>query len=128
MASANMLDFMVVGPSGDPVTDFSKLTRDQAAALQEITVDDYMDGRGKEAREVRKVKFKLADKGTAIMNIARLFGWIIEKQERKVIDDLDWLSLEELEAIADGREEEFRRSRDAGGGIGKRSPPLKRVA
>ena len=47
--------------------------------------------------------------------------------ETKFVDDLDGLSLEELEAIADGREEEFRRSRDAGGGgIGKR--PLKRLA
>jgi hypothetical protein len=62
------------------------------------------------------------------MSIARLFGWIIEKQERKVVDDLDGLSREELEAIADGREEEFRRSRNAGDGIGKRSQPLKRVA
>jgi phage terminase small subunit len=59
---ANMGDYMRVGPSGDPVLDFSKLTRERAAALTEVTVDDYLEGRGETAREVRKVKFKLADK------------------------------------------------------------------
>jgi hypothetical protein len=42
----NMLDCMRVGPQGDPVVDFSKLTRDQAAGVIEVTVDDFLDGRG----------------------------------------------------------------------------------
>ena len=77
---ANMIDYMRVGPSGDPVLDFSNLTREQAAALTEVTVDDYLDGRGENAREVRKVKFKLGDKRAALMDIAKLFGWIVERQ------------------------------------------------
>jgi hypothetical protein len=40
IARANMQDYMRVGPDG-PVLDYSKLTRDQAAALQEVTVDTY---------------------------------------------------------------------------------------
>ena len=64
---ANMLDYMRVGPSGDPVLDFTGLTREQAAALTEVTVDDYIDGRGRPRREVRKVKFKLGDKRAALM-------------------------------------------------------------
>ena len=36
---ANMKDYMRIGPSGDPVLDFSNLTREQAAALTEVTVD-----------------------------------------------------------------------------------------
>jgi phage terminase small subunit len=62
IARANMADYMRVDPQGDPVLDFSQLTRDQAAALAEVTVEDFLDGRGEDAREVRKVKFKLADK------------------------------------------------------------------
>jgi phage terminase small subunit len=42
---ANMSDYMRVGPDGDPVLDFSALTRDQAAALVEVTVEDFKDGR-----------------------------------------------------------------------------------
>jgi phage terminase small subunit len=36
---ANMMDYMRIGPSGDPVLDFSNLTREQAAALTEVTVE-----------------------------------------------------------------------------------------
>ena len=35
---------MRIGPDGDPVLDFENLTRDQAAALQEVTVETYMEG------------------------------------------------------------------------------------
>jgi len=116
IGSANMMDFMTVGPDGDPVTNFKDLTRDQTAALQEIVIDAYVEGHGKEARQIKKVKFKLGDKGAALMNIARLFGWIIEKQERKVVDDLEGLTIEELEAIAEGRDPKALSLNSSGGG------------
>ena len=100
-----MLDYMRVGSSGDPVLDFSNLTREQAAALTEVMVDDYLDGRGEEAREVRKVKFKLADKRAALMDIAKLFGWITERRENNIIDEFDSMSTEEIEACLDERAE-----------------------
>ncbi len=102
---ANMMDYMRVGPSGDPVLDFSKLTREQAAALAEVTVDDYVDGRGEGAREVRKVKFKLADKRAALMDIAKLFGWITERRDNKIVDEFDTMSDEQIEAWLDERAE-----------------------
>jgi hypothetical protein len=71
---ANMADYMTVGPDGDPVLDFSKLTRDQAAALTEVTVEDYLEGRGKDARQVRKVRFKLADKRGPLELIGKHLG------------------------------------------------------
>src|SRR4051812_24136150 len=43
---ANMADYMKSTPGGDPYLDFSALTRDQAAALVEVTVEDFKDGRG----------------------------------------------------------------------------------
>ena len=52
IAFANMADYMRPGADGDPYLDFSKLTRDQAAALQEVTVEDFKDGRGENARIV----------------------------------------------------------------------------
>jgi phage terminase small subunit len=71
---ANMADYMRVGPDGDPYLDYSRLTRDQAAALIEVTVDDYVDGRGEDARTVRRVKFKLADKRAALVELGKHFG------------------------------------------------------
>ena len=35
-----MLDYVRINPEGEPVIDFSKLSRDQAAAVMQVTVDD----------------------------------------------------------------------------------------
>lgn len=78
---SNMQDYMRPGANGDPTLDFSKLTRDQAAALSEVTVDDFIDGRGEDAREVRRVKFKLADKRAALVDLGRHLGLFKEKVE-----------------------------------------------
>ena len=102
---ANMMDYMRIGPSGDPVLDFSQLTREQATALVEVTVDDYVDGRGENARDVRKVKFKLGDKRAALMDIAKLFGWIIERRDNKIVDEFDSMTDEQVEAWLDERAE-----------------------
>ncbi|KAA0686019.1 terminase small subunit [Neorhizobium sp. P12A] len=78
---SNMLDYMRAGPDGDPYLDFSRLTRDQAAALSEVTVEDFKDGRGEDARDVRRVKFKLHDKKGALVDLAKMLGFVIEKHE-----------------------------------------------
>src|ERR1700680_508875 len=80
MAYANLEDFTrQVGK--ERVIDLSGATRDQLAALQEITVEDYLDGRGKDARQVRRTKIKLADKQAAIERLNKMFGWIIDRSE-----------------------------------------------
>jgi phage terminase small subunit len=78
---ANMQDYMRVGPDGDPVLDFSKLSRDQAAALVECTVEDFKDGRGEDARDVRRVKFRLADKRAALVDLGKHLGLFKERVE-----------------------------------------------
>jgi hypothetical protein len=96
-----MRDYMRTGPDGDPVLDFSALTRDQAAALVEVTVEDFKDGRGEGARELRRVKFKLADKRAALVDMGRHLGMFVDRHER--IDTFGPL-------IAAAAEEEARRS------------------
>ena len=78
---SNMQDYMRVGPDGDPVLDFSRLTREQAAALTEVTVEDFVDGRGEDARAVRRVKFKLADKRAALVDLGKHLGGFAERRE-----------------------------------------------
>ncbi|TEA78650.1 terminase small subunit [Allopusillimonas ginsengisoli] len=78
---ANMQDYMRVGADGDPYLDFSALTRDQAAALVEVTVEDFKEGRGEDARDVRRVKFKLADKKGALVDIGKHLGMFKDRVE-----------------------------------------------
>jgi phage terminase small subunit len=66
LGSADVADYMRVGPDGNPVLNFAGLSRDQSAALVQVTVEVFMDGRGEDAREVPKVTFKLASKLAAI--------------------------------------------------------------
>jgi phage terminase small subunit len=88
LAFANMLDYMRVGPDGDPVLDFSKLARDQAAALVEVTVEHYLDGRGEDARQVRRVRFKLADKRGALVDRGGAADRTAPEQGRRPSEDL----------------------------------------
>jgi phage terminase small subunit len=79
-----MADYMRHSKNGDPYLDFSKLTRDQAAALIEVTVEDN--------GEVHRVKFKLADKIRALDALGRHLG-IYDKDQLKITGHL---TLEQL--------------------------------
>ena len=78
---SNMLDYITITNGGDPVTDFSALTRDQAAAISEITVEEYTEGRGDDARNVKRTKFKLSDKRSALVDMGRHLGMFKDKVE-----------------------------------------------
>lgn len=88
IARANMQDFI---EAEFATKDISELTRDQAAALQEVTVETFMVGKGDEAREVRRVKFKLADKLGALSDLGRHYGLFTDKHEHKVTVSLEVL-------------------------------------
>lgn len=78
---ANLQDYMKSTASGDPYVDFSTLTREQAAALQEVTIDDFVEERGKQARRVRRVRFRLADKRAALVDLGKHLGMFKNKLE-----------------------------------------------
>ena len=97
IAFANMMDYMRIGEDGDPYTDFSGIDRDMAAAIAEVAVEDFKDGRGKGARDVRRVKFKLADKRAALVDLGKHLGMFVERREVGSPGDFAQLSDAELE-------------------------------
>jgi len=80
LAFSNLGDYFKVQPDGSAVVDLTALTPDQAAALQEITVDEYTEGTGKGARQVKKIRIKLGDKKGALDSIAKHFGMFTNKE------------------------------------------------
>jgi hypothetical protein len=101
------------------VLDFSRLTRDQAAALVEVTVEHFMDGHGENAREVRRIRFKLASKIDALELLGKHHRLYVERHQH----DVDTNIAERLEralARVDGPEQsenddEVRPARDGPG-------------
>ena len=43
---ANMMGYVRIGPNGEAKVDLSRLIRDQAAAISEIVVEEYMERTG----------------------------------------------------------------------------------
>jgi phage terminase small subunit len=80
LAFSNMADYTrLVGRTR--VTDLSNVTREQMAAVAELTVEDFKDGRGRGARDVRKTKLKLAEKRAALSDLAKLLGYVVDRHE-----------------------------------------------
>lgn len=71
IATANMANYLHITPNGDPYIHLGSCTFDQLAAIQEVTVEEYKDGRGEDARDVRKIKLKLHPKLDALDKLMR---------------------------------------------------------
>jgi phage terminase small subunit len=72
LGRANMQDFLVRGDNAaEVIASLQDLARDNAAAVQELTVETYTEGSGEDAREVKRVKLKLHDKRGALAELRR---------------------------------------------------------
>jgi phage terminase small subunit len=91
LAFSNMLDYMEIVEGKPTGLDLSKLTRDQAASIQEITEDTTGGNGDGERRLILRTKFKLADKAKALDMLYRRHG----------LYAADKLSVTGLEGLAD---------------------------
>lgn len=78
IAFGNMDDYTRVDANGDVVLDMSRVDRDKMSNVQEVTIDRYTEGRGEAARDVKKTKFKLYDKQTALGMLGKHFALFVD--------------------------------------------------
>lgn len=93
---ANMQDYAYADEEGNPVFDYASVSRDQAAALAEIQVDEKVlsTPRAKVANEngdasapavlSRRIKFKLHDKRQALVDLGKHLGLFAEDAPRDI--------------------------------------------
>lgn len=101
IAFSNLMDYFTVLPNGGAVIDLSKMTPEQGAALQELTVDEYMDG-GEDGRQVKKIRVKLGDKKGTLDSIARHLGMFTNK-DHDPLDKKDVVVVTLAELLRDYR-------------------------
>jgi phage terminase small subunit len=118
---ANVKNYIRLTADGEPAVDFSDVTEDQFAALSEVSVEDFVDGRTeadetlepqpqggelrrRRGREVRKVRFKIHNKEAALVDLLKhLGGFPPQKHEHAgegggaIKVDVDAEGLSELE-------------------------------
>jgi phage terminase small subunit len=71
---SNMGHYLRFTTSGEPLVKLDDLSPMQMAAVSEVVVEDFVEGRGEDARDVRRVKFKLHDKRAALKDIGQHLG------------------------------------------------------
>jgi len=71
MAFGNMLDYIKIQTDGTAHVDLSKLTREQAAAIQELSFEEGIEIGENGVKPVKKVKFKLSDKKGSLELLAK---------------------------------------------------------
>ncbi len=79
---ANFDDFAPMFGDGDMAEKLSNLTRTQAAAVKEVILEEFRDGRS-DWRTVRRTKFKLHSKEASLKLLAEMNGWVTEKVDVK---------------------------------------------
>ena len=88
VAFFNMLDYGKIDSEGYFQIDLNDVTREQMAAIGEFTIETYNEGRGEDAREVKKIKFKPLDKLSALEKLARHLGLFDDKLSVSIEGDL----------------------------------------
>lgn len=95
IAFSNIKDYLLQDENGDTYVDIKGLSRDTAAALSEVTVET---AQGLKVSN-RKIKVKVADKISALLQIGKHLGMFKEQVEHSgklTLEQLVEHSLEEL--------------------------------
>lgn len=70
---SDMRNYIRFDEKGDVYLDWANMPPEATKAIQEITQDVYMDGKGEDARQVKRTKFKLHAKQPSLDSLAERF-------------------------------------------------------
>ncbi len=112
IAFFNIGTILEITSDGDIVYDFEHASMEELAAIGEVTVEEFVEGRGPGARDVRRVRVKPHDKKAALDSLARIYGMF---HDNLTVSPGDGESVEERlnRGRARVREEPGGASRDA---------------
>ena len=85
---ANIADLTTLDDDGHRVINLDNATREQLAAVAAISVDYYIERKGKNALKVKRVKVTMHPKVAALEKLARMFGWIVDGRYLQQDDEL----------------------------------------
>lgn len=82
IAFFRMGEFVTVGSDGNPYLDLSAATPEQLASIpfNEITTEEYVEGRGEDGRDVKKTRVKFESKMAALIFLRRHLGGAFERE------------------------------------------------
>ena len=95
---SNIGDYLEVDEEArHPTFNLKNMTRGQAAALQEVIIEEFKGGRGADAPTVQRVKVKLYDKRQALVDIGRHIGMFRDRLAVTVQKPMDFSKLSDQE-------------------------------
>ncbi len=87
IAFTGMSRFLRISNDGTPIIDLSQCTPEDLDLLAEATLADFMEGRGENHRNVRRVKIRMQDKLAALAALGKHLG-LGERAREKSVDRL----------------------------------------
>jgi phage terminase small subunit len=85
----------------DVVTSLEEMAPEHAAAIQELTVETYVEGQGDDAREVKRVRIKLHGKTPALRDLGEHYKLFTQKHEHAGEDGGAIRTVDETEPISE---------------------------
>lgn len=81
IAFFNVGEILEIDGNNDVRFNLARMTDDQSAALSELVIEEYVEGRGDRARKVKRVKFRPDSKQKALDSLSRHLGLFNDKVE-----------------------------------------------
>jgi phage terminase small subunit len=99
---SNIAHYMRVLPGGEPVVDLTDLADrpELWRAIKDIVVDEYVEGRGDDARLVKRTRVVLHDKRSALIDLAKMHKMIQPTTNIKIKDSAVQIVLDASDALA----------------------------